>query len=326
MKTNEANSKKLNKKNITIIAIIIFVILIILISSLIGKLSKEKVAGNVSISNMGLAVEGDGAVFYNKYEEGIIKVKGGKEYQITDETAYSMTVIDDTIYYLTVSDSNTIDIKSVKTNGDGLTKIKTIYTVTSKIYVKDNYIYYATNKDSSGIVKINLENGEETKVTLANIQDFVLDEDTLFFIDNVNDLYSVTTSGTDLKKIENDANMKKMQIWGKWIYFYDSEENALCKIKKDGSDKEVVATFVNNETYNVTSKYVYYYDSVNMQICRCDLKGKKSRVVVSLKSPKPKINVVDDTLYYLDESKDEKQIHQMYRVKTNGNNAKTIDY
>ena len=53
-------------------------------------------------ANMGLAVEKDGVIYYNKYEKGIVKVKGGKEYQITDETAYSMTVYNDEIYYLTV--------------------------------------------------------------------------------------------------------------------------------------------------------------------------------------------------------------------------------
>ena len=39
------------------------------------------------------------------------KVKGKDEYQITDETAYSMTQVDDTIYYLTLSNSNTLDLK-----------------------------------------------------------------------------------------------------------------------------------------------------------------------------------------------------------------------
>lgn len=325
MKTNEAKAKFLNKKNLmVIVTIIVAILVIVLVSTLIKKVSKEKIVGN--LSNMGLAVEGDDAIYYNKYEKGIIKVKGGKEYQITDETAYSMNIVGDTIYYLTVSNMNTIDIKSVKTNGDALTKIKTIYTTISKIYVKDNYIYYATNKDSSGLVKINLENKEETKITLANIQDFVLDENKIFFVDNINDLYSIEISGNGLTKIETDANFKKFQILDKWIYFYDEKENSLCKIKKDGSDKKVVATFVNNETYNVTNKNIYYYDSVNLQICKCDLKGKKSTVVVKLQSPKPKINIVDGIIYYLDESKDETQIHQMYRIKQNGNKTKSIDY
>ena len=126
MKSNEKLKIKLDKKKILLILIAIAIVLILFgIGKLISSLSKEKVMGNYA--NMGLAV---------------VKVKGGKEYQITDETAYSMNVVGDTIYYLTVSDLNTIDIKSVETNGDNLKKIKTIYTTISKIYVQDGYIYY----------------------------------------------------------------------------------------------------------------------------------------------------------------------------------------
>lgn len=314
---------KINRKVLfVIICVIIVALLITAITSLIKLLSKEKVVGNYA--NMGLAIENNGVIYYNKYEKGIVKVKSGKEYQITDETAYSINIVDDTIYYLTVSDMNTIDIKSVKTNGDALKKIQTIYTNVSKIYVKDGYIYYATNKDTSGLAKINIETGEETKITSANIQDFVLDNDKIYFTDNVNTLYSITTSGLDLQTLGNQ--IKKIQILDKWIYFYDEAENALCKIKKDGSNKKVVSTFINNEMYNVTSKRIYFYDTINRQISSCDLRGKSSKAIVDVKTAKTKINIVNGIIYYLDESKDETQIYQMYRVKENGSKTQSIDY
>ena len=107
---------------------------------------------------------------------------------------------------------------------------------------------------------------------------------------------------------------------------YDSTEEALCKVKKDGSSKKVVSTFVNNEMYNVTSKKIYFYDAVNQTICSSDTKGKTSKVVVSIKSTKPKINIVDGIMYYLDDSKNENQIYQMYRIKTNGGKINQIEY
>ena len=316
---------QINKKMLLcILAILLVIFVIVGIMKLANVLSKEEVAGN--FANMGLAVEKDGVIYYNKYENGIVKVKNGKEYQITDETAYSMNVVGDTIYYLTVSDMNTIDIKSVQTNGDSLKKIKTIYTAISKIYVQDGYIYYATNKDGNGIVKLNIEKEQEEKIVKANIQDFVLDENIIYFTDSVNTLFSINTSGVDLKTISVTDNIQKIQILKKWIYFYDETENALCKIKKDGSSKKVVSTFVHNEIYNVTNKRIYFYDDINGQICSSDLKGKTSKVIVSLSATKPKINIVKGVMYYLDDSKDATQIYQMYRVKTDGSQTKSIDY
>ncbi len=318
---------KLNKRRV-IVLIVLAIICVLLLIGLVNLIklifAKEEVAGN--LANMGLAVSEGNLTFYNKYEEGIVKIKGGEEYQITEETAYSIHLEDDTVYYLTLSNSNTLDLKSVKTNGDQPKKIKTLSTPSSKFYVEDNYIYYISNKDGMGIVKYSLDTNEENFIVTYNVQDFVLAGKEIFFVDNTGTLYSVGIDGSDFKTISNEYNIRRIQVLKNWIYFYNTQENALCKIKKDGSKMKVVATFVNNETYNVTSKYVYYMDEVNKQICRCDLKGKKSNAIVSLKSSRTKINIVDDKLYYLDDSESESRIYQMYRVKTNGHAAKPIEY
>ena len=120
------NKKKLrlNMKRIIVLAILLIIILLIFwgIGKLILKLfSQEKVVGNYD--NMGLAIEDGKTVYYNKYEKGIVKRENKKETQLTDKTAYSMTIINDIIYYITVSDENTIDLNSVKTTGEDLKKI-----------------------------------------------------------------------------------------------------------------------------------------------------------------------------------------------------------
>ncbi len=318
---------KLNKRRIIVLIILAIICVLILIGLVnLFKLifAKEEVAGN--LGNMGLAATEGNLTFYNKYEEGIVKIKGGEEYQITSETAYSIHIEDDTVYYLTLSNSNTLDLKSVKTNGDEPKKIKTLSTPSSKFYVKDGYIYYISNQDAMGLVKYSLDTNEENFLVRYNVQDFVLDGKTIYFIDNIGTLYSIGIDGQDSQKISSDYNIKRIQVLKNWIYFYNNAENALCKIKKDGSKMKVVATFVNNETYNVTSKYIYYFDEINKQICKCDLKGKKSNAIVTLKASRTKINIVDDKLYYLDNSEDEFRIYQMYRVKTNGHAAKPIEY
>ena len=285
---NKKRKLNLNKRRIIILivlAIIAFLIIFGMAKLILKLFSPEYSVGNYA--NMGLAIEDGNTVYYNKFEKGIVKFEKDKETNLTEETAYSMTLINDTIYYLTISSSNTIDLNSVKTNGENLTKIKTLYTSISKFYIDDGYVYYVSNKDNIGIYKLSLETSEESTVMLANVQDFVLDKDLIYFTDNVGFLHSVKLDGTDKKDISTDYNIKNIQILGKWIY---------------------------------------YYDEINKKICKCDLKGEKSKEIVSLEATRTKINIANGVIYYLDNSKDESQIYQMYRVKENGKKSKAIEY
>lgn len=326
-KRNKKRKIKLNKRRVivlVVLAIILFLIVFGIVNLFNLLFSKEQIAGN--LANMGLVVQGKGAVYYNKYEEGIIAVTKGKENQITQETAYSMTLVDDTIYYLTVSNSNTIDLKSVKITGEDQKKIKTLQTIVSKFYISNNFVYYIENGEAYGIAKYSLDNDENTILVDQKVQDFVLDEDIIYYTDESGYLYSININSGEKRDISTNYNIKKIQVLNKWIYFYDETQNALCKIKRDGSKEKVVATFVNNEWYNVTSKKIYYYDSVNKQICACDLKGKKSKAIVAVTALKPRINIADGEMYYLDTSKNTDQMYQIFRVKENGSAANSIDY
>ena len=318
---------KLNKRRVIVLivlAIICILILIGIINLLKIIFAKEVAKGNEA--NLGLVCNDGNVVFYNKYEKGIVKVKGKEEYQITDETAYSMKVIDDTVYYLTLSNSNALDLKSVKTNGDAPTKIKTLTTSISKFYIEDGFAYYVTSQDVFGIAKLPLATGEEKIITASNVQDFVVEDGIIYYTDNVGFLYSINVDGTDSKTLSKEYNFKKIQVLKKWIYFYNDKDKCLSKIKTDGSKVKTVTTFVTNETYNITNKNIYYFDEVNKQICVTNLNGKKSKAVVSLTSSRTKINISNGILYYLDDSKNESSIYQMYRVKTNGGATKSIEY
>lgn len=315
---------KINKKKVVFLAVILIAVIILAI--LISNLFKGKDDVNGNISNRGLATYVDGVTFYNRYENGIVKYKGNKEYLITDETAYSINVVGDDIYYLTVSDSGDIDIKTVKTNGDGLKKIKTIGTSISKIYVQDGYIYYSTNREIDGIARINIENNEETIITTAVIQDFQVLENEIYFTDNINNFYKMSLTGIDLNRVSNDLRLKQFQIVGKWIYFVDIETNSLNKIKLDGTDKNLVTDKIKDNNYNVTNDKIYFFDAENKKICSVNLKGNNYKEIITIQANRTKINIADDTLYYLDTSKDESQISQMYRIKTNGNQTKKIEY
>lgn len=326
MDKKEKNTKLIIRRVIVVIIAIILLSLIIWgISKIISAIfSKEKAFGN--LSNIGLVISDGSTVYYNKFDNGIFKVKGGNEEQITDENAHSITMYKNKLYYLNQSNTNTIDLISVNTNGEEYQKIKTLSTYLEKFYIENDYVYYSkADSDSRGIARISLDNLEESIIVSANIKDFVVDRGTIYYVDNVNFLHSVDTSGQNSKDITRQHNISKIQVMNKWIYFYDSKQDALYKIKKDGSSDTEVTDLVTNDTFNITSKYIYYYDKANNQICRCKLNGKNSKPIVSLDTTyTTAINIANNTMYYLDNGVDNQ--YQMYRVKTNGKAAKDIVY
>jgi len=322
----EKKNFSLSKKQI--IAIIIAVILIISIIVMgFAIFGKKKINGELgNLSNMGLAASGDGAVFYNKYEEGIVKVKGFEEYQITNETAYGINVVGDDVYFLSVGDTNNISIKKVKTNGNEVQTIKTVKTSISKIYVVDNFIYYATNEMQEGIAKLAIDGSHETIITASEIADFEVINGKIYFTNKMGIMYKMNTNGTELQKIEIDFSIKNFQIKDDYIYYFSEETNNLCKVKDDGTDQKVVSEYVNSDTFNITKNKIYFFDKAAKKIASVDLNGGNYKEIVGISTNNTKINVIDDTIYYLDASNSESKIYQMYRVKTNGGNAKSIEY
>ena len=301
-----------------VIAVIVAVLLIIGIVKLCGSLFSNEIASGNLGQNRGIAAFDGSLTFYNKDEKGLIKVKGNKEYQIVDESPYSITVVGDTVYYTTISNTGTIDLKSVKNNGENLTKIAELSSNSGKFYIDGDYVYYSKTSSNSGIARISLKDNTESMITNSMVSDFVLDDKVIYLVDSTGYLYSVNLDGSNYKEITKDYKIHQIQILNKWIYFYDQDEGCLCKIKKDGTDKQVAATFVNNEIYNVTSKRIYYYNAVDRKICECDLKGKKSHEIVSISAGSPKINVANNVIYYFENSTNEGQLFETKMVRTNG--------
>lgn len=326
----EENKKKFNfkidkkKLIIIIIAIILLISIVFTLKAIRGKRTVTEELGN--ISNMGLAGSGNDMIFYNKYEEGIVKVKGSEESQITNETAYSINVVGDEIYYLSVGASSDINIMKVKSNGSGLTVIKTIKTSISKIYVADGFIYYATNEKEDGIAKLTIDGTKETIITQSEIKDFEVVDGIIYYTNNIGDLYRMTTNGTELTEIETEYNIKEFQVKNEWIYYFDTDKKCLCKVTLTGENPTVVSEAITSEIYNVTKDKIYFFDSENKVIASVNLAGGNYKEIVSIKTNKTKINVVGDYIYYLDAGERVGKVYQMYRVKTNGASAKAIEY
>ena len=93
-----------------------------------------------------------------------------------------------------------------------------------------------------------------------------------------------------------------------------------------GEESTVVSEYVNSNIYNITNNKIYFFDVNAKKIASVNLNGQNYKEIVGISTNKTRINVVGDTIYYLDASKSESKIYQMYRIKTNGGSAKSIEY
>lgn len=310
------------KKKVRFVILIIVIIVVILG---VSKLLPNSENGN--IANMGLACEANGVIYYNKYEKGIFSVKNGKETRLTEETAYSLNIVGNKIYYMTVADFNKVVIKSADLDGKNLKNIATIYTSISKIYVDKKSIFYATNEAGKGIVKMDLNGENEQIIWAENVLDFQVKKNKIYFVNQANQICKVDVSGENKIVLNDTVFAKKIQVIGKWIYYYDQNENALFRFKNNGEKKELVSILIHNESYNICGKYVYYFDRENSKIARMKI-GKSNQCddLVNLEASNTKINIAKDEIYYLDKAQDSSQTYQIYRIKTNGKNVKPIEY
>lgn len=210
--------------------------------------------------------------------------------------------------------------KTVKT-------IATIYTSLSKFFIQDDYLYYATNKGNRGIARIDLKGENETIILEESIQDFQVVNKEIFYTNASNQIGKLSISKMDKTLLNQESTAKKIQVVGKWVYYYDENENALFRLTKNGKKKELVSILVKNESYNVFGKFVYYFDRENSKIAKMKIgKSNQYEDIINLAVSNTKINIAKDELYYLDKSQDESQTYQMYRIKLDGKETKSIEY
>lgn len=323
--TKEVKIRISKRKVMLTIMLLILILLISLTSKLIGAITKDRNISN--IGNMGLAVEDGKYIYYNKWEEGIFKTKGKGEEKLIDETAYSMNIVDDTIYYLSVSKNQEILLKSIDKDGENLKTLKRLYTSISKIYVQDGFIYFVTNEGLDGISKYNIETGESNLIVSSNVKDFAISGDKIYFTDEIENLYVMTNTGIELKRIINKPIIQKFQIQGDYIYFYNLLENKFCRTDLNGENMEIISERIaSNANYNITSRKIYFFDKETNSISKMDLDGDNLELVKEINAKKTKINIVNDSIYYLDSSKNPAQAYQIYRVGTDGEKLREIEY
>jgi SHS2 domain-containing protein len=272
---------------------------------------------------MGMVISGDDYIFYYKYNSGVIKIKDGKEYQISDDGAYAIQYANDYIYYTTPNISGGIDIKKVSQNGDTNVVLTSVASASTKMYLEDGYLYYTTtNPDTISKIDINGEN--ESVVLTRTIYDFKVLDSTIYFTDSSEHLYKIDTNGENYEELSSNPLAKRFQIVKNGVYYFDADVSKLLKFDLDSKQISEVTDKLNCDIYNVTSDGIYYLDSENLKICFVDLNNKNSKEIVTVSTANTKLNIQGTILYYLDITEAGDYIAK--RISTTGKSLDEIKY
>ncbi|GEM_PF-2686934 len=167
---------------------------------------------------------------------------GSGKTKISDDTAYSFTLVDNYIYYQKESDNPSEDNKGYRMNLDGTGKTQIQESFYNSKLV-DGWLYF----DDMGDGKIYKMKGDGSSKTVLNdkISQIVdVANDWVYYIEFVDEtsalLYRMKIDGSEKTKIVDDTftSYPYIQIAGDFIYFInDTDLSTLYKMKVDGTER-----------------------------------------------------------------------------------------
>ncbi len=320
-KFNIQYAKKMlkNKKilAITVACLIAAIILFVLLFKLVSKLSApENGIGNSANSGK---VAYDGEYTYVALNDGLYKEKKNKITKISEDLASSIIVNKGNIYYMSASSQRYYDIKMINGDNGEIKTLNHIYTNVNKIFYYDNSLYYVSSDDGYGVRKLSLDDMNESLIILANIIDFSVEKNILYYTDITGNLIKINLKDKKQTVVDDEHGIRKIQVKKKWIYFYSNIEKGLCKVKNNGKGFAVLNENIKNDYFNITDKgNIYYLDQAEQGIFKGKIKAKKPKKIASLKNTTSSINLVNGIIYYEDYKDEESTELSLIRIKASG--------
>ena len=200
-----------------------------------------------------MLANGDEYVFYYKYQEGIIKIKSGTEYQISDDQAYSLNYYDGYLYYLT-SDPNTIS--KIDINGENETEILT--RTISNFELDNEKIYFTDEAGFLYSIDLNGENYSEVTEEIIG-SDFQIYNKYVYYYDEDQGLMRLNMNKLTIELISDKLDSDIFNVTDEGIFFVNLENMKICKIGlKGGNYKELVDINSSNSKISVVGNKLYY--------------------------------------------------------------------
>ncbi len=224
-----------------------------------------------NIQEAGLICENNGILYYSDFNNNnyIYKTDGGKKTQLNSQPGYEINVMGDHIYYI---DGETGSIYKMKTDG---TENKKIFNkrADKPITTKDHLFFRVSSETAPGRLYRSDLNGENVKLLVDGMEDYVVNGNKIYYTDNNGFLYEADIDGRHVIRL-SDVKAADINYSGGNIYFGNMDDG--FKLYRMSIDSEEAELLVDKECRNINlnGDCIYFRNqSEGGSLWRTDLDG-----------------------------------------------------
>ena len=314
--------KKINKN----VLIIIGIAIIIILAFLLRELTKKKdynIAEN--IYNGGIVATNGKTIYYYNVDDSSIykkKINSTKKKKIIEASAVYINAYDGYIYYIEPNEQH-YDLVKVKENGQD--KQTVIENVDNKMMtVANKNIYYFKDEN---LHRIKVNGKDNIKISEKSIINYQVVKNWIFYIYNdgeQNVLAKMTTTGEKNVKLRKGV-AENFLVTNKKVYYISQEYNSeryryeyvLCRTDKSGKKTTEVCDLPSEiQSVNITDTAIYYSETDDYEEYSVnEHRYKKGKQTLTKTIINPKINIVDDWMFYIDVTEDGNKVNRQISIK-----------
>jgi len=200
-----------------------------------------------------------------------IRTDGTERTKINNDSASYINVVGDWIYY-----RNNDDFKLYKVRTDGTESTRLNDESSAFINVVGNWIYYTSGE----IYKIRRDGSERTQINNEDSIYINVVGDWIYYVTNNDSqsgkIYKIRKDGTELTMVTDDDQVSMINVVEDWIYYTSGEK--LHKIRTDGTEKKQLSDDI-SKNINVVGRWIYYFNSNNNTYNKISIDGSSQQIV-----------------------------------------------
>lgn len=269
-----------------------------------------------NITNLGLAVEDKGRIYYS---DGVglfvMKKDGTQVVQLVDEPVMNIQISQDRVYYIK---EETSEIYRINKDGTQKKKISSDKAYSLNIY-KDK-IYFMDRYNQLYITSLSLDGQNKTVIHETITNDIMVYDDYIYYITKNGDLGKVKIDGSEYALLDTDVMQFDVSSGGIY-YIYDPRKvyrpRGLYQLDFNGGS-QVQLMEETPYSFNVYDEAIYYNHPVKMSLYSMHSNGTQKTQITGTNTSA--INLAGDYIFYRN-LEDEKKI---YRIDKDGSNRKSL--
>lgn len=195
-------------------------------------------------------------------------------------------------------------------------KRKLINNPVTKMYIKNNFLYYVNDNDKK-LYRYNLKDNTTTKLLDVLVSDFVIEDNEIWFSrydDNYN-LYKVNKN-QDIIKLTN-FGVYNLQIYNKILYYINRNDNNYLYAFNNKKHKRIVKCFITQYCIN---QHILYYRNESLDGQLYAYNGNKS--IKLTEKYIDNLSIFNNQLYYIISN----ETNQLYRINNVNKNQEFVKF